>query len=310
MRLRIALPSTFALWLTALVALNAAAQPLRPEEVPDSLKSWVPWALSAEPNYRCTTVGGAAICRWPGPLSLMVHETGARFEQRFFVDREGAVQLPGNPTRWPQGVRVDGKPVVVLQEGEQPVVRLQAGEHVVTGELSWRTAPELLPVPKQTAIVQLQIKGERVRSPRREEGGEVWLGAKEEVEAQVEGLEIEVHRLIADGIPMQVTTRLVLHVSGRARELSFKDPLLTGTDPIAVSSPLAVRLDKDRRLSVQVRAGTYEVYVIAKAEGDLDTLTAPKPPAPWPPLETWVWLADESLRQVEVSGAPNVDTSR
>lgn len=310
MHLRPALPSVFTLLVPALLALSVSAQPLKPDDVPDSLKPWVEWVLYAEPNHRCAAVGGAAICRWPGPLSLTVNDEGARFEQRFFLDREGSVQLPGNPTLWPQGVRVDGKPAVVLQQGEQPVVQLVRGEHIVTGELSWSTAPELLPVPNQTAIVQLQIKGERVHSPRRENNGEVWLGAKEVVETAVEGLELEVHRMIADRIPMQVTTRLVLHVSGHSREINFPDVLLSGTDPIAVSSQLPVRLDKERRLSVQVRAGTYEVYVIANGDGDLESLAAPKPPSPWPSLETWVWSADNSLRQVEISGAPNVDTSR
>jgi len=309
MRFRTALPSIFALLVPVLLAMSATAQPLKPAEVPDSLKAWVPWVLHAKPSHLCTTAGGVAICRWPGPLALTVHDKGARFEQRFFLDRDGEVQLPGSPKLWPQGVRVNGELVVVLQEREQPVVQLQAGEHVVTGELSWGTAPELLPVPNQTAIVQLQINGERVRNPRREEGGDVWLGAQE-VKTTEEGLEIEVHRLIADAIPMQVTTRLVLHVSGRARELNFKDVLLSGTVPIAVASQLPVRLDKQRRLSVQVHAGTYEVHVIAKADGDLETLAAPKLPPPWPSLETWVWSADESLRQVELSGAPNVDTSR
>ncbi|NNK44946.1 MAG: hypothetical protein HKP46_20115 [Myxococcales bacterium] len=310
MRLRPALPFIFALLVPALLATNASAQRLTPSEVPDGLKPWVPWVLHAAPNHRCTLAGGAAICRWPGALALSVNDTGARFEQRFFLDRDGEVQLPGSPTLWPQLVRVNGQPVVVLQEGERPVIRLQSGEHLVTGELRWETAPELLPVPNQTAIVRLQIKGKPVQSPRREKGGEVWLGAKEEVETTVEGLEVEVHRKIADAIPMQVTTRLVLHVSGRARELNFKEVLLANTIPIAVTSQLPVRLDKQRRLSVQVHAGTYEVLVIAEADGDLESLVAPKPPSPWPSLETWVWRADESLRQVELSGAPNVDTSR
>ncbi len=310
MRLRTLLPLVFAGLLPVLLASSANAQPLKLSEVPDSLRPWVPWVLHAEPNHLCTTVDGAAVCRWPGPLALNVRDNGARFEQHFFLDRDGEVQLPGGPILWPQEVRVDGAPVVVLQEGEQPVVRLSAGEHIVAGELTWRTAPELLPVPKQTAIVQLQIKGEPVRNPRREDGGEVWLGAQREVETTVEGLEVEVHRKVSDAIPMQITTRLVLHVSGRARELNFDKVLLPSTVPIAVTSQLPVRLDKQRQLSVQVHAGTYEVYVIARAEGDVTTLTAPKPASPWPSLETWVWSADESLRQVELSGAPNIDTSR
>ena len=167
MRFRPALPFIFAVMVSALLALTATAQPLKPAEVPDSLKPWVPWVLHAKPNHLCTMAGGAAICRWPGPLALTVDEEGARFEQRFFLDRDGDVQLPGSPTLWPQAVQVNGKPVVVLQEGEQPVVRLPSGQHLVTGELRWVTAPELLPVPNQTAIVRLQIKGERVRNPRR-----------------------------------------------------------------------------------------------------------------------------------------------
>ncbi len=155
MRLRPAIPFMLALLVPALLATNVTAQRLTPGEVPDSLKPWVPWVLQAAPNHRCTLAGGAAICRWPGPLALSVDDEGARFEQRFFLDRDGEVQLPGSPTLWPQGVQVDGQPVVVLQEGERPVVRLQSGKHVVTGALRWGTAPELLPVPNETAIVQL-----------------------------------------------------------------------------------------------------------------------------------------------------------
>ncbi|MEM7435600.1 MAG: hypothetical protein AAF436_10650 [Myxococcota bacterium] len=239
-----------------------------------------------------------------------MNDNGARFEQRFFLDRGGEVQLPGSLTLWPQQVRVDGKPVVVLEESTRPVVRLAAGEHLVTGGLYWNEAPELLPVPTQTAIVRLQINGERVRDPRREDEGDVWLGAQAQVDTSVEGLEVEVQRMIADAIPMKVITRLVLRVSGRARELNFRDVLLPDTTPIAVSSQLPVRLDKNNELSVQVHAGTFEVLLIALADGDLETLIAPKLSPPWPKLETWVWTADERLRQVEISGAPNIDSSR
>ena len=83
-----------------------------------------PGSCTPSPTIVAPWRGGAAICRWPGPLALIVENEGARFEQRFFLDRDGEVQLPGSPTLWPQGVQVNGKAVVVLQEGEQPVVRL------------------------------------------------------------------------------------------------------------------------------------------------------------------------------------------
>ncbi|MEM7135484.1 MAG: hypothetical protein AAF500_02840 [Myxococcota bacterium] len=310
MRLARALASVLALVSFSTLASPGSAQPLRPEEIPDSLRPWVPWVLHAKPNHACTVVARAAVCRWPGPLLLSVNDDGARFEQYFFLDRAGEVELPGSPTLWPQQVKVKGKPVVVLQEGERPVVRLGAGEHRIAGSLNWNEAPELLPVPTQTAIVRLQINGDRVRDPRREEAGDVWLGAQAQEDTSVEGLEVEVQRMIADAIPMKVITRLVLRVSGRARELNFGDVLLPGTTPIAVDSQLPVRLDKNDELSVQVQAGTFEVLLIALADGDRDTLTAPKLPSPWPALETWVWTADERLRQVEISGAPNIDSSR
>src|SRR5262249_54019148 len=61
---------------------------------------------------------------------------------------------------------------------------------------------------------------------------------------------------------------------------------------------------------VQLRAGTFTLEVTARTTGSPESLGPPKLPAPWPASETWVWEANEALRQVSVGGAPGVDPSR
>jgi glyoxylase-like metal-dependent hydrolase (beta-lactamase superfamily II) len=63
-----------------------------------------------------------------------------------------------------------------------------------------------------------------------------------------------------------------------------------------------VRFEPDQSLVVQVRAGTYRLRVVARAENNSAKLGTGTRPSPWPDEEIWVFAANPELREVALSG--------
>jgi hypothetical protein len=289
----------------------AGAQPFSRDDLPPSLRPWVPWVLDQVPTLGCAAVQGQPVCVWPGRLRLDLVPTGGTFGLDLSADRAADVRLPGTVERWPQDVRLDGPPAPVFDSDGTPLLRVAAGRHRVAGRFAWSRLPESLSVPAEIGLVDLRIDGQAVPRPRRDQAGLLWLRGGAEAVGEGESLRLQAFRRVRDGIPLFVETRLELEVAGRAREVTFPGALLRGTFPVAVSGDLPARVENDA-LRVQVRGGRYAVTVDARVEGRPDAIGLPKEPAPepWPPREVWVFAADESQRQVELSGPTPIDSSR
>ncbi|MCO4768672.1 MAG: hypothetical protein KDA24_01485 [Deltaproteobacteria bacterium] len=294
-----------ALLALSLVSLPAVAAP----DVPEPLDPWVGWVLHGKESAACTHVGGSPVCAWPGRLELVLDESGGRFVLDVRADAEITLPLPGDTTHWPRGVK-SGSSAVSLGRGGMPSVQLPAGTHRVTGQFSWSRLPESLPVPAGIGLVDLTLRGSPVPNPRRDKDGLLWLQGGGSEEAEEDRLALEVHRRIDDGVPVIVTTRMKLRVSGRSREVSLGTPLLAGTEATFLSSSLPARLDSDGTLQVQLRPGEWELTVKGRSLGPVANLAAPQAESPWPDEETWVFRAAPAVRSVRVDGAPGVDPAR
>jgi len=290
---------------------SASAQPISREDLPPSLRPWVPWVLDQVPTLGCATVQGQAVCLWPGQLELDLGPSGGSFGLDLVADRAVDVRLPGSAEHWPQDLRLDGSPAPVFDKDGAARLRVGSGRHRVAGRFAWSRLPESLAVPAEIGLVDLRLDGQVVPRPRRDEAGLLWLRAATKTEGEGESLRLQVFRQIKDGIPLFVETRLELEVAGRARELTFPAALLPGSVPVAVEGDLPARVEKDA-LRVQVRGGRYSVSVDARVEGRPQAIALPKeqPEDPWPPREVWVFAADEAQRQVELSGPTPIDPSR
>ncbi|MDD5306369.1 MAG: hypothetical protein PHU25_03530 [Deltaproteobacteria bacterium] len=294
----------------SLCAGPAVAGPLDPRALPPGLAPWVPWVLDEVPEHACPVVAGAAACLWPGELVLSVEADGAAFSQDAHVDMAMFLELPGDPTLWPQGVTVDGKPAAVLAREGRPAVMLAPGEHRVAGRLPWAKRPEGIRIPAATARIGLTVDRVPMPFPRRDADGLLWLQNAARAGQEGERLDLEVSRKVADGIPLLVTTRIVLRAAGKAREQNLGRVLLEGTIPMSLTANVPARLDKEGALRVQVRAGTHSIEILARTDGSPETLVAPRKDPPWPAEETWVFEANEVFRQAALSGPPGVDPSR
>jgi len=300
--------------LLAILCMTAsvAAAPISREDVPGPLQTWISWVLKGQEGALCSFFHGQdrKECLWPGALKLALDEKGGRFEQSWRVEAPGWAVLPGGSEHWPQGVRLDGGPGLVLRRGESPAIFLKkAGAHVISGAFRWERLPEQLVVPAETGLLTLSVRGEAVEFPQRDEINHLWLQAKARPATGREEarIDVTVHRRLIDEVPLQLLTRVQLKVSGPDREAVLGRALPDGFVPMSLVSPIPARLDSDGHLRVQVRAGLWDVTLSARRTSQEDELRASVPGGTWDNDEVWVFDARPDLRQADLEGAPTLD---
>jgi hypothetical protein len=279
---------------------------------PDTLKPWVPWVLQGEEYRRCPFLNGrgpggpdAHVCAWPGALEIEASANGARFSQPWNLQAEAWVELPGDATAWPLDVELDGKPAAIVDRNGVPATRLGAGTHRLSGRFTWERRPAQLGVPPAVGLVRLTVDGKPVQRPGLD-GRTVWLGDRPGSAPAPDSLELRVYRRVEDGIPLLLESRLLLQVGGQGREQSLAQVVPAGFAAMALESVLPARIEADGSLRVQVRPGTWQIVVRARATQISDAL-APQLAAS---EEIWSYQSADRLRVTALEGAAAVDPSQ
>lgn len=298
------------LWLAMALATPTRAEPMARDQVPEPLRPWIDWVLRDRQDAACPFFDGStdrSECAWPARLALDLDEKGGRFAQQWRVYRDVWVSLPGDASRWPQDVRVDGKPAAVAARDGAPSVRLLKGKHEISGSFAWSELPEILPVPARTGLVALTLDGQAVPLPRRDPQGQLWLRVRTAAAAEEARLDVRVFRRLVDEVPAELTTRVELRVSGRNREILLGRALPDGFAPMRLDSPLPARIEADGKLRIQARAGSWNLEIGARHEGPLSAVTLGPSDGPWAAEEIWVFDARPDLRLASVEGVPAID---
>lgn len=303
----------YVIWLV-LACLSLFVQARAAEvAVPKELEDWRGWVLHGEEFRQCPFIASSANrgrndarCQWPGRLTLTLDARGGTFTQTWQVYAEGWVRVPGSIEHWPQDVQANGRPAPVVARNGAPHVLITPGTHTLSGRLSWTTRPESLAVDSRTALVELTLDGRRVAQPERPNGA-VWLGKRRSAE-QPARMEVQVYRLLQDGVPATLVTRMRLQVSGEGREELLARVLPDGFTPLALHSALAARLEPDGRLRVQVRAGSWEVDLLARGSGVVSSVSRPQAgEGLWATDEVWSFAGDDRLRVASAQGPEGID---
>jgi hypothetical protein len=288
-------------------------------QIPPALESWQNWVLHGEEFLECPMRVGAPfdsrdghVCAWPGTFRLNVAAGGARFEQQWQVYADSWLPLPGGGDHWPSDVRIGDRPAVVLDRDGIPSIRVEAGSHRVVGKLVWTTRPDALAVPRSVALVELTLDGRPVELPDRHlvDGAPlIRLGERSESTERAH-LDLRVSRLLEDGVPARLETRLELRVAGAAREIELERVVPDGFVVYGIDSDLPVRLEGNARLRLQVRRGLWPIVLRARANGVVDAIALPAQRVPWPQTETLSFQPNDALRVVTLEGATPVDPAR
>lgn len=280
--------------------------------IPPDLKAWESWVMYGEEFRRCPVRNGvgamqaeAFVCAWPGRMRVSVASGGGEFRQSWRIYADSWVALPGAGEHWPEDVRVDGSPAPAVERSGAPQLRLAVGEHTITGKFTWTRRPESLQLPATTALVDLSIDG-RAITPIELRSGRLWLGAVRAVTVP-RALQVQVYRLLQDDIPLRLTTRLLLKVSGDAREELLARVLPEGFVPTATGSELPMRFEPDGRLRVQVRSGEHQLTIMARATPSASPIAVPEGEGAWADEEIWSYGSNDRLRITALEGAPPID---
>jgi len=275
-------------------------------DVPPTLTPWRDWALHGAGEKVCPPVGNVAdarICVFPTSLALALDATGAGLSLTVRLFSEGAVPLPSGKGAFVSRMTADGRPVAVADRDGTPVVWLSAGEHVLEGRLDWTAAPESLSLPPQIGIVRLTRNG-AVVPVALTPGGELRLGGEASAKPVERSEQVRVFRLVTDGVPVTVTTRFRLEVSGLARTIRLAGAVPAGTLPLRVTSPVVAALGSDGSLSLDAGPGRYTVDVVARYPGRVEAVG----PAVCPyGREIWSFAAALAVRQTRPEGMAAID---
>lgn len=280
--------------------------------VPEPLDAWRSWVLKDQEFRACALIAGTDasarenfICAWPGVLGLVADASGVDISQRWNLDADGWIALPGDVEYWPQQVLVDGKPAVVIDRSG-PTIWLSAGQHDVRARIEWDERPQTLPVPASIARVTLSVDG-KIVAPVQRGGDRLTLGRGTSTAVEADSVELRVFRKFSDGIPGELTTQIRVVASGQAREETFGPALPAGFVPLALDSESwPARLDEQGLLHVQVQPGVDTLTLTARAATPLDKLVA-RIPENWARQEIWSYESLPRLRVTSVSGAVQVD---
>ncbi|HNG61544.1 MAG TPA: hypothetical protein PKZ52_17100, partial [Cellvibrionaceae bacterium] len=159
--------------------------------------------------------------------------------------------------------------------------------------------------------MHLSLNGKAVEQPSLEAAGSLWLAEQAAgEEAQSDSLSLKVFRKLTDGIPVVLTSRLELEVSGAEREVVLGPWLLAGFTPRAFSSDLPAKLEADGALRVQIKPGQWTISLTSHSLSPKPALTLPPGSEDWPGQEVWSFEAAPHLRTVQVSGGASLDPSQ
>lgn len=305
MRLRISF------WMMVLLLIaSAMTLPARQVAIPEPLEPWVDWVLSEHEDLACPLSGELRVCAWPGRLKLDLDDDGGSFALSLHADNDTTIPIPGGPQQWPLAVLDGERSARLRRSGDRPLVEVEEGSRRLSGRFRWSRLPESLPIPPEVGLISLRLRGEEIHSPRRDDGGLLWLAPGVDPSAESERISIEVNRKIVDGVPVLIETRLKLRVSGSSREVLLSSPLPEGFEAVALSSELPTRLDSDGGLKVQLRPGEWQIRLASRSLEPMASLLVGKADAPWPTEETWVFDAVPEIRSVRLEGLPGVDPNR
>ena len=292
--------------------------PFSEVDLPDILKPWSKWVLSDYHANHCPFLYNNAAqksCIWPSELSLKMKNDGAEFQLKAELYDEGWLTLPGTESRWPQHVKNAGQTLIVSNHEGRPAIFLQPGTYTITGNFEWNELPENLPLPQSLGLLHLEVAGQAVRFPSVDEANTLWVKRQETQSTEAERMDVKIFRHITDSIPTRITTRLMLHISGKPREVLLGNTMLEGFTPLSIESPIPARIEPDGALRLQVRPGTWQLDIQSRGTSALSELSLPTPTDDtsgklMPREEIWVFQALNYLRIVQVEGASPIDPTQ
>lgn len=297
-------------------------------EIPESLQPWKPWVLwgtdfrlAPKPFNNAET----PLPIWPSALSLDVKSEVASWEFDVQVFSKSWLALPGEEEAWPVNVTAitlndsnseaaenaatQTKLVVLPREGI-PSVELSPGRYRVAGEFQWKEMPQRLLVPRSIGIVSLKLDNSEVPFPNWDSNGHLWLRRQQTESAVQNTITIKIYRMLEDGIPMWLRTKVELSVSGKSREEDLGNLLPEGWQLSRVESVIPIAVDEAGRAKVQVRPGNWLIDIDSFRNQPLQEFRYAPGSVSKVESELIGFMGQPQFRSAEIDGLVSVDVQQ
>lgn len=278
------------------------------------VSSWESWILKDHPTHHCPwelVNDNRQACVWPGVLAFDITDTEGTFSYTVDIySPKAIISLPGNATHWPAELTVNGAAARIVEQKGSPAISLTQGTHRISGRFIWQQRPRQLTIPENTAIISLAINGKTHNADRRGKQLIFSNNERNNTEKTNDSLQIDVFRLMTDGVPVTVNTHIRLSVSGKAREITLGRAMLENTNVLSIRSPIPARIEDNGNLRVQVTPGEHTIEVSARFVTSPSSISTQKLTEHWPATEYLSFQSAPLIRQTKLSGAISVDTSQ
>lgn len=294
--------------LASLISFVNLAQPSN-VDVPASLKKWYGWVVHHHPELNCSQESEqqSRLCQWQSPLTVKVLGKQIHFEQAVTMQKQGWVQLPGAIGVWPRSVELNGQSGKVVPQNNHPAVFVKAGQYQIKGRITLDQIPLRLDLPELFTFVDLYIEGKKIPQPSIDNRSLLLNQTKPSPAKSSDALKMQVFRLIRDGNPLWLETRVELNVSGAPRVEKLGRALPQGFELTHIKSRLALRVDESGDMEVALAAGQHVISLTARLKdniaGGKAALFQVEAKKTWPTQEIWSFVPDRRFRLLEVKGA-------
>ena len=281
-------------------------------EIPPVLEPWKDWVLHDVKDSECPKhyQKNESLCSYPSKLEVRINNETLSF--KFYIkifDKQHKLFLPYVADHWIKNVTINGEEQIVLGS-KKPFLLLDSGAYVIQGEIALTQKIKFLHLPKGVAIVSLLNGEKKVQNPKIDAQERLWLENKS-LETHKKGtLSVSIYRKVKDGHPLSMKTVLNLRVSGKVRSVVLDGIVLKDFEPSSISSQLNARINEDKNLEVELKAGEWRIEVDAYATKNLTKLALKDYQFKYANQELLSFEADEKYRTIEIIDALGIDATQ
>ncbi len=301
--------ATSNVYATNFIPSDTSKHKLEEKDVPQNLKEWVKWATLGYEKDECAfgIDGAKKYCSYISHLKLEVDKQDFSFEMRVKVVKDGFVRLVGSSDVFPQTLMSNNEKLPIISKGSLPYVFLEKGEYVLNGKGNSKEDIRYLYIPNDVGILEVKKNGKEINSYNLDGNGV--LRFENEVFAQktdADTMSVEVYRKIKDGIPLRMTLRLEINVSGKERVEDLGKIIPNNFELTHIYSRLPTYVRADGNLVSEIKAGNYSIELGFRQINQglnltLNNLLSEQ--------ELWFFEENRDFRVIEViSGLQTVDT--
>ncbi|MDR2337692.1 MAG: TMEM181/wntless family protein [Deltaproteobacteria bacterium] len=277
------------------------------EDLPQIIQDWGKWSVDGKtPNSNCDFAYDdfeRKYCYYIARLEVEVNKTTVHFSQKVKTLTKGYISVPGSAEFFPKQILINGKETNIISRSGNPYVYLESGTWTLEGIISSKQDIRYLVIPTGAAVLQVVKSGVVLPNPTIENGIlRFETQAIDETNA-ADSLSVFVYRKLTDDIPLLMTVRLNLNVTGKGRVENLGKIIPENFSLSAIDSPISVYLQKDGALIAEVKAGYFQIDLSLRQNTESLDFVLDNSPVE---QEIWVLENDKSRRVIQ---APQTLTS-